>query len=112
MDGAKQTIWHQSYIRALETITSLRNHCDFVFEKDAKNAKEVKILNDGTWNPEDGYGLEFKKSYPENNIQTVTIEDKAGNQNTVEVVINNIDKEAPELVIDTIVDGVSNTENP
>lgn len=45
MDGAKQTIWHQSYIRALETITSLRNHCDFTFEKDSKNAKEVKILN-------------------------------------------------------------------
>ena len=75
-------------------------------------SEEVKILNDGTWNPEDGYGLVLKKSYPENNIQTVTIEDKAGNQNTVEVVINNIDKEAPELVIDTIVDGVSNTENP
>ena len=75
-------------------------------------SEEVKILNAGTWNPEDGYGLVFKKSYPENNIQTVTIEDKAGNQNTVEVVINNIDKEAPELVIDTIVDGVSNTENP
>lgn len=45
MDGAKQTIWHQAYIRALETITSLRNHCDFTFEKDSKNAKEVKILN-------------------------------------------------------------------
>lgn len=44
MDGAKQTIWHQAYIRALETITSLRNHCDFTFQKDAKNAKEVKIL--------------------------------------------------------------------
>lgn len=45
MDGAKQTIWHQAYIRALETITSLRNHCDFTFERDAKNAREVKILN-------------------------------------------------------------------
>ena len=45
MDGAKQTIWHQAYIRALETITSLRNHCDFTFERDSKNAKEVKILN-------------------------------------------------------------------
>ena len=44
MDGAKQTIWHQAYIRALETITSLRNHCDFTFQKDAKNAKEVVIL--------------------------------------------------------------------
>lgn len=44
MDGAKQTIWHQAYIRALETITSLRNHCDFTFQRDAKNAKEVVIL--------------------------------------------------------------------
>lgn len=45
MDTAMQTVWHQAYIRALETITSLRNHCDFIFEKDSKNAKEVKILN-------------------------------------------------------------------
>ncbi len=60
-------------------------------------SEEVKILNAGTWNPEDGYGLVFKKSYPENNIQTVTIEDKAGNQNTVEVKINNIDKELPSI---------------
>ena len=45
MDGAKQTIWHKAYERALETITSLRNHCDFKYERDSKNAKEVKILN-------------------------------------------------------------------
>lgn len=45
MDSAMQTVWHQAYIRALETITSLRNHCDFIFERDSKNAKEVKILN-------------------------------------------------------------------
>ena len=45
MNPAMQTVWHQAYIRALETITSLRNHCDFIFEKDSKNAKEVKILN-------------------------------------------------------------------
>lgn len=45
MDQAKQIVWHQAYIRALETITSLRNHCDFIFERDSKNAKEVKILN-------------------------------------------------------------------
>lgn len=75
-------------------------------------SEEVKILNAGTWNPDEGYATIFKKSYPENNTQTVTIEDRAGNQNTVEVVINNIDKDAPELVVDTIVDGVSNTENP
>lgn len=48
MDGmnvALQTVWHQAYERALETITSLRNHCDFKYERDSKNAKEVKILN-------------------------------------------------------------------
>ena len=41
----QQTIWSRSINEALETITSLRNHCDFKFEKDSKNAKEVKILN-------------------------------------------------------------------
>lgn len=42
---AMQTIWHKAYERALETITSLRNHCDFKYTQDTKNAKEVKILN-------------------------------------------------------------------
>jgi hypothetical protein len=42
---AQQTVWHQAYERALRTITSLRNHCDFKYEKDSKYAKEVKILN-------------------------------------------------------------------
>ncbi len=42
---AQQTIWHKAYERALETITSMRNHCDFKYSKDSKNAKEVKILN-------------------------------------------------------------------
>ena len=41
----KQTIWSKSIQEALKTITSLRNHCDFQYEKDSKNAKEVKILN-------------------------------------------------------------------
>lgn len=45
MDKAMQTIWHKAYERALETVTSLRNHCDFKYERDSKNAKEVKILN-------------------------------------------------------------------
>ena len=45
MNEALQTIWHQAYERALETITSLRNHCDFKYTKDSKNATEVKILN-------------------------------------------------------------------
>ena len=29
-----QTIWHQGYEKALKTITSLRNHCDFKYEKE------------------------------------------------------------------------------
>jgi hypothetical protein len=41
----QQTIWSKSIQEALKTITSLRNHCDFQYEKDSKNAKEVKILN-------------------------------------------------------------------
>ena len=45
MNAAMQTIWHKAYERALETITSMRNHCDFKYSKDSKNAKEVKILN-------------------------------------------------------------------
>lgn len=45
MDNAKQTIWHKAYERALRTITSLRNHCDFKYEKDATNADKVRILN-------------------------------------------------------------------
>jgi len=41
----QQTIWSKSILRSLQTITSLRNHCDFQYEKDSKNAKEVKILS-------------------------------------------------------------------
>ena len=41
----QQTIWSKSILRSLNKITSLRNHCDFTYEKDSKNAKEVKILS-------------------------------------------------------------------
>ena len=41
----QQTIWSKKFNQALETITSLRNHCDFKYEADSKNAKDVKILN-------------------------------------------------------------------
>ena len=41
----QQTIWSKSILRSLDKITSLRNHCDFKYEKDSKNAKEVKILS-------------------------------------------------------------------
>ena len=40
----QQTIWSKAIQKDLETITSLRNHCDFQYEKDSKNAKEIKIL--------------------------------------------------------------------
>lgn len=45
MNDAKQTIWHKAYERALATITSLRNHCDFKYEKDSKDATKVVVLN-------------------------------------------------------------------
>lgn len=41
----QQTIWSKAILKDLETITSLRNHCDFKYERDSKNAKEVKILS-------------------------------------------------------------------
>jgi hypothetical protein len=41
----QQTIWSASILRSLDTITSLRNHCNFQYEKESKNAKEVKILS-------------------------------------------------------------------
>lgn len=41
----QQTIWSRKFNKSLKKITSLRNHCDFKYEADSKNAKEVKILN-------------------------------------------------------------------
>ena len=45
MDLAKQKIWHKAYEKALGTITSLRNHNDFSYKNDAKDADTVYILN-------------------------------------------------------------------
>jgi hypothetical protein len=44
-DLAKQKIWHKAYEKALETITSLRNHNDFKYQKDANGADTVYVLN-------------------------------------------------------------------
>lgn len=41
----QQSIWSRKFNKSLKKITSLRNHCDFKYEADSKNAKEVKILN-------------------------------------------------------------------
>lgn len=40
----QQTYWSKKIQRQLETITSLKNHCDFEFEGDIKQASRVKIL--------------------------------------------------------------------
>lgn len=40
----QRTVWSASILRSLDTITSLRKHCNFEYEKDTKNAREVKIL--------------------------------------------------------------------
>lgn len=45
VNSFKQVIWSKSILKSLEKITSLRNHCDFKYERDTTNAKEVKILN-------------------------------------------------------------------
>lgn len=41
----QQTIWSKQIEKSLKKITSLRNHCDFKYESESKNAKEIKILN-------------------------------------------------------------------
>ena len=41
----QQTIWSKAIQKELKTITSLRNHCDFQYEVETKNAKELKILS-------------------------------------------------------------------
>ena len=40
----QQTYWSKKIQKQLETITSLKNHCDFEFEGDIKQASRVKIL--------------------------------------------------------------------
>lgn len=45
VNSFKQVVWSTSILKSLKKITSLRNHCDFRYEKDTENAKEVKILN-------------------------------------------------------------------
>lgn len=40
----QRIIWSKKIQKSLDTITSLKNHCDFQYESDSKNAKEVKIL--------------------------------------------------------------------
>lgn len=41
----QRTVWSSKFNKALEKITSLRKHCDFTWDPDTKNAKEIKILS-------------------------------------------------------------------
>lgn len=41
----QRTVWSASILKSLNTITSMRNHCTFQYQKDTENAKEVKILS-------------------------------------------------------------------
>lgn len=40
----QRTVWSTQFDKSLEKITSLRKHSDFKYERDSKNAKEIKIL--------------------------------------------------------------------
>lgn len=44
INNFQQTVWSKKIQKSLDANTSLKNHCDFEYEKDRKNAKEVKIL--------------------------------------------------------------------
>lgn len=41
----QRTVWSASILKSLNTITSMRNHCTFKYQKDTENAREVKILS-------------------------------------------------------------------
>ena len=41
----QRTVWSAGILKSLHTITSMRNHCNFQYQKDTENAKEVKILS-------------------------------------------------------------------
>ena len=41
----QRTVWSAAILKSLHTITSMRNHCNFQYQKDTENAKEVKILS-------------------------------------------------------------------
>lgn len=40
----QQTIWSKKIQKQLETITSLKDHCDFQFEGEVRQAEKLKIL--------------------------------------------------------------------
>lgn len=61
--------------------------------------EEVEITSQsGTWNPNSGFATKFQKSYPANQIQSVTVTDKVGNSTTVEIKVENIDRVAPQIL--------------
>lgn len=61
-------------------------------------SEPVRLIDAGAWNPNEGYATEFKKVYPMNAEQTIRFVDEAGNEGSVELKIENIDKDVPEFV--------------
>ena len=45
-------------------------------------------------------GQELRKKYSENTTETVIVKDELGNEKEIEIIINNIDKQAPEETIE------------
>ena len=40
----QRTVWSKKIQHQLETVSSLKDHCDFQYQRDSENAKEVKIV--------------------------------------------------------------------
>lgn len=40
----QRTVWSKKIQHQLETVSSLKDHCDFQYQKESENAKEVKIV--------------------------------------------------------------------
>lgn len=59
--------------------------------------EDITLVEDTTWISISGYAKEFKKTYSENTVETITYKDKAGNEKTVEIRIENIDKNPPVI---------------
>ena len=62
-------------------------------------SEPVTLVDNDTWlRKEDG--KVYQKAYPMNTNETITFVDEAGNENSTQIVIENIDKIAPEVTVE------------
>lgn len=59
--------------------------------------EDITLVGDTTWTSISEYAKEFKKTYSENTVETITYKDKAGNEKTIEIRIENIDTNPPVI---------------